>query len=284
MGDIRTDLPTTGFGNVTITYDSSNTAVISNAGKVTRADTDMIVRVTVTIKSGDKSTSFTQNLTVKAKANPTVNTEGVMAKYTFDDTSNLGNDSSGNNLAATTNATTYVASFNGRNGVLRFSGNKSENSYVKLPAALSRAEDFTFTGWVYCQSDEWWQRIFDLGDGERASGFLTNRGGAGVCRFDLTSGDNSFAIDDVNMLPINTWNHLAVTMGSDGSAALYINGNCAGSYPAGSLKFLLNDFNGDNNYLGRSQYSADAYFKGYMDDITFYGKVLTQEEIKQAMN
>ena len=70
-------------------------------------------------------------------------------------------------------------------------------------------------------------------------------------------------------------------MKHDGSAALYLNGKLVSIQNAGSLKFMLNDFAGTNNYLGKSQYAADPLFEGYMDDITFYGKALTAQEIEQ---
>ena len=34
-------------------------------------------------------------------------------------------------------------------------------------------------------------------------------------------------------------------------------------------------------YLGKSFYSADAYFKGYFDNVKVYNRALSQEEIEK---
>lgn len=73
-------------------------------------------------------------------------------------------------------------------------------------------------------------------------------------------------------------------MSADGSAAFFLNGKLIGRYPSSSLDYLLNDFDGSANYLGRSQYSSDPFFKGYMDDVTFYGKALTANEVSHIYN
>jgi arabinan endo-1,5-alpha-L-arabinosidase len=279
---IRTTLPTTGFGDAKITYVSSNKQVIKNDGTVTRPTQD--TKVTVTAKIVHGSYTRTKDYTVTVKGITTTaatNSEGVIARYTFDNSGALGEDSSGNGVTATTNSTTYLSSFAGRSGVLHFNGDA--NSYVKLPATVSQAEAFTFTGWVYGTTDTWWQRIFDLGDGAGESAFLTNCGGTGVLRFDLTSSENSFDMDDTAILPTNQWNHLAVTISEDGATAMYLNGVLVSAYSAGSLSYRLSDFNGTQNYLGKSQYDVDAMFSGYMDNITFYGKALTATEIKADM-
>lgn len=277
--NVRADLPDRNMGGLTISYTSSNTNVISNEGTVTRGEIDQKVNLQIKIEKGSVSRSRNISVTVKAAVNPTVNAQGIMAQYSFDDSTGLGKDSSGNGLAAITNDTKYQESFQGRNGVLQFTG--AAESYVKLPSQLCQTEDFTFSGWVYSTKEDWWQRIFDLGDGEAKSAFLTNCGGTGVLRFDLTNGQTGFYLDDNSILPVNQWHHIAVSMKHDGSAALYLDGKLASMQNAGNLKFMLSDFAGTNNYLGKSQYAADALFEGYMDDITFYGKALTAQEIEQ---
>ena len=42
-----------------------------------------------------------------------------------------------------------------------------------------------------------------------------------------------------------------------------------------------NSYTGRKNYLGRSQFSADPYFSGYMDDVLIFDYALTKEEIKE---
>lgn len=39
-----------------------------------------------------------------------------------------------------------------------------------------------------------------------------------------------------------------------------------------------------NNYLGRSQYAADPYFSGFIDDFRVYRRALTPEQIGALYN
>lgn len=161
---VRTNLPTTGLGGASISWSSNNTTIISNTGTVTRPNVDTKVTVTATVKYGTTTQNKTFAVTVKGLPNTIVNNDGIIAKYTFDNSNNLGLDSSGNTgLNATTNSTTYTASQGNRSGVLYFNG--TNTNYVKLPSAVSNTENFTFSAWVYSTSTDWWQRIVDLGNG-----------------------------------------------------------------------------------------------------------------------
>jgi len=53
--------------------------------------------------------------------------------------------------------------------------------------------------------------------------------------------------------------------------------------------YVLSDLGSTtNNWLGRSQYTSDAYFNGSMDDFRIYNKALTGTQIaeiyKSALN
>ena len=45
-----------------------------------------------------------------------------------------------------------------------------------------------------------------------------------------------------------------------------------------------NSYSGNKNYLGRSQFSADPYFKGYMDNVYIFDYALSASEVKTYMN
>lgn len=276
------NLPVSGLNGSKITWSSSSSA-ISSTGKVTRGEKDITgVTLTATItKVNAKTTKTFSGITIPKKATASVNEKGQMAVYTFDNSGNAGADTSGNNLAAEINGAVYQASYAGRNGVLKFDG---IDDYVKLPQSLVKTDEMTFAAWVYSETTAWWPRIVDLGDGEANSIFLTTVGDAsGVYRFDMTTQDTGVQMDAGFAVPAWKWNHVAFTICADGSGKLYLNGKTVAGLPAGSLKFRPDDFNGTQNYLGKSQYSVDPYFKGYMDEVCFYGKALTQSEIKALM-
>ena len=280
--NVRENLPTEGFEKSTITWTSSNTSVISNTGVVTRKSTDQTVTLTAKVKKNNIEQTKTFTVTVKNNSFAQVDSLGLIAKYTFDESGDLGGDSSGNTANnATVNGSAYTSSYNGRTGVLKFDG---IDDYIKLPKAVTNAEEFTFAAWVYVDSSTgMWSRIFDMGDSAGNSIFLTVYSGYSNLR--LASAVNSIekTIDGSSFSRISgKWIHLAVIIDSNKKATLYYNGEAYGT--TFYVERLLNDYTGNYSYLGKSQYSTDPYFKGYMDDVSFYGKALTAQEIADLNN
>jgi hypothetical protein len=77
------------------------------------------------------------------------------------------------------------------------------------------------------------------------------------------------------------WVHLAVTIGN-GEAALYVNGVIVDGFGVDVKPSDLGD--SYQNFLGRSQFSADAYFTGYIADFVLYNKALSAADIQKLMN
>jgi methyl coenzyme M reductase alpha subunit len=72
------------------------------------------------------------------------------------------------------------------------------------------------------------------------------------------------------------WHHVAVVL-EPGNLKLYLDGKVVGS---ASTLYVLSDLGATtNNWLGRSQYSTDAYFNGALDDLRIYNYVLGDKEI-----
>ena len=74
---------------------------------------------------------------------------------------------------------------------------------------------------------------------------------------------------------------MTVTIDADNSThALYLDGELVDDNTSGYLD--PSDLgNTDQNWLARSQYSADPYFDGTLDDVRIYDRVLSDEEITQ---
>ncbi len=174
-----------------------------------------------------------------------------------------------------------------------------DGSYgVKLDTAAA-GENYTLAFWVKADSLTDFMPILDLG-----SDFLSENQSAQWLSITKSSwiGDLSPIIWSRNetlnvfpwfsttaggmQLPLNEWKHIAVTVdgSKNGSTAgtvvgkLYINGTLAG---AGDV--AKDTFTGDAEvYLGINCW--DSNFTGSVDDIKIYDKVLTAEEIVNAMN
>ena len=202
-------------------------------------------------------------------------TKNLAAWYTFDD--NVM-DQSGEYLDGIISGNpVYVEGVKGK--ALSFDG---IDDYVSLPIGnvIAQSQNITVTTWVnFSNQGGAWQRIFDFGSGTSINMFLTPRTG--------TDGPMRFAIRTANVgeqqltasetLP-GDWHHVAVVIrGSNGTMDMYLDGqNVAEAATALAPKDLGIT---TQNWLGRSQYSPDAYFKGALDDFRIYTRSLTDMEI-----
>jgi len=202
---------------------------------------------------------------------------GLVVWYRFDETSGTtATDSSGNGYHATlVNGPTWVA---GRSGnAVNLDGS---DDYVSLPAGVvSNLGDFTIATWVRLDTTGSWRRVFDFGTGTTVNMFLTPQSGSGTVRFAITTGGWS-AEQRVNgsaALPTGSWVHVAVTrLGNVGT--LYVNGAVVGTNS--SLTLSPSSLGNTNqNWLGRSQYAADGYLDGQLDDFRIYNRALSATEI-----
>ena len=201
---------------------------------------------------------------------------GLVVLYKMD-----GNvqDSSGKNYHGTLNGDSgYDAGYAGQ--ALNFNGT---STYVDLPIGplmptltnVTVASHVNFSGGTGS-----WQRVFDFGTDTTAYMFLSPR--------QSTSGGMRFAIrtaaieeQGVNSpAAISTgWHHMAVTIDSATmTIRLYLDGEQVGE---GATVLLPKDLGATTqNWLGRSQWTADAYLLGLLDEFRIYNRVLSAEEVR----
>lgn len=201
----------------------------------------------------------------------------LLARYAFEGTAN---DSSGNaNHATTTGSPAYVA---GKySSALSLSG---ASQYAMAPAGiLASTTNFTLAAWVYWNGGNAWQRIFDFGNDTTQYLFLTPSSGSGTLRFAISTNGNAAGAEQIletAPLPIGQWRHVAVTRNGN-SARLYTNGVVAAS---GAVTIAPANFNPVLNFLGASQYPADPFFNGRLDEMFIYNYALSDAEITRLMN
>jgi hypothetical protein len=223
--------------------------------------------------------------------------------------SDAGSDASG---GGTTTVRDSVGTANGTamNVVLRGTGSLTlaggqTDQYVALPSGIISAlgNSATFEAWInWTGAGGAWQRIFDFGaadptmPGVQGSGttfvFLSPLSGAGVTLFSV----NTFGLTEV-MAPTffpqgltaqGQPHHLAAvidagTSGGDAgapSASLYIDGTLIGSTPLTSSLSQLLDL---NNWLGRSQFTADPEFGGTYYEFRIHSTAMTQAQINASI-
>lgn len=199
----------------------------------------------------------------------------------FDETSGTtAADSSGNGLSGTlVNGGTWVS------GKVDNAVSLSGNAHVVIPSGVvSAMTDFTVAAWVKLNSISNWARLFDFGSGTSSYMFLTpQNGGTGSVRFAiLTSGGvGEQVIDGAAPLATGTWTHVAVTL-SGSTGTLFVNGtpvgmNVAMTYNPAALSITT------QNYIGRSQFGADPYLDGLVDDFRIYNRALDPSEIADLL-
>lgn len=154
----------------------------------------------------------------------------------------------------------------------------SGKKFLQLPSTIASRSAFSFAAWVYWNDDSNWQRIFDFGNGESQYMFLTPSNGSQM-RFVLkNNGDEQ--ILSTSSLAKKSWVHLVATVDENG-AALYVNGTKVAEKAVG---IVPSDFNPMFNYIGRSQYAADPYFNGYINDARAYNYALSPDDVSKLYN
>ena len=129
-----------------------------------------------------------------------------------------------------------------------------------------------------------WARIFDFGskqDPPYPNLFLTINSGGNNMRLAFETGDSS-KIDAGSILQTGQWGHLAVVINGT-KASLYLNGKeIAENSNFQFIPILISNMT--SNMLGKSNYTADSYFKGGMDDFRIYNRALSASEITMLSN
>ncbi|MGC3991952.1 MAG: LamG domain-containing protein [Chthoniobacteraceae bacterium] len=157
----------------------------------------------------------------------------------------------------------------------------ASSQYVTLPSGVVASQTgSTLAGWVYLNSVSNWQRIFDFGTGTTKYMFLTpTNSSTSKIRFAITTSGSSGEqkIDGTAALGASAWHHVAVTLtGSTGT--LYVDGAQVGQNTAMTLTPSSLGTT-TQNYLGKSQFTADPYLNGLVDDFHIYSGALTAAQI-----
>ncbi|MDF1695739.1 MAG: hypothetical protein P1U56_07915 [Saprospiraceae bacterium] len=168
---------------------------------------------------------------------------------------------------------------------LHFDG---ENDFVQLSgtndfgAASNFQGAFTFEAWVLNDGTSNWGRVFDFGNNTNQYIFFTPKSSTGKPRFVLKiAGQNENIIQAPNSFP-EGWTHVACRIDETGNAALLFDGVVVETATGWPLISNMNSVT--NSYLGKSQFSADPYFKGNLKEVRIWKEARTTSQINQWMN
>ncbi|WP_233217916.1 LamG-like jellyroll fold domain-containing protein [Roseateles chitinivorans] len=167
----------------------------------------------------------------------------------------------------------------GRNGstCVVFDGRRA---HVRLvDGVVSALGDYTVAMWVYCDNTGASSRFFDFGSNDVSYMALTPRESTrppvpSLMR--LMSTRNQFWMPSPLAAPIppnGRWTHVAITL-SGTVGTLYVDGSPVATSP--EIWMAPYQFgHTTRNWLGRSQYGGDPFFKGRMQDFRIYSGALT---------
>ncbi len=168
----------------------------------------------------------------------------------------------------------------GRNGTscVQFDGRRA---HVRLPDGVVEAlGDFTVAMWVYCDNTGLSSRFFDFGSNDVSYMGLTPRESAVPSLMRFMSTRNQFWMPSPLAAPIppnGRWIHVALTLAGT-VGRLYVDGAQVASSP--EIWMAPYQFgHTTHNWLGRSQYRGDPFFKGRMQDFRIYSGALTPAAI-----
>jgi hypothetical protein len=208
----------------------------------------------------------------------------LMAYYDFE---NDVRDNSGNNHHGTEmNNPIYIVGPTGFGSAIQFNGT---TQYVSLPidSLIASSDDITIACWAnFYHEDGSMQRLWDFGVAAQDDSdpniymFVTPRSGTnGPLQFGITTGGNDTQsnIYSSATLPLG-WHHVAASIDSSTmTVRLYQDGMLVAE---GETSFLPSDLGAtDQNYIGKSQWLADAYYDGAIDEFRIYDRVLSEAEI-----
>jgi hypothetical protein len=142
-------------------------------------------------------------------------------------------------------------------------GPAAGGEYFDVSPMPGFAGGFTFSFWVNVSSTAArnWMRFFDFGIGEAADNIFAGRqAGTSDVIFDVFPSQSIIA---TGTLVAGQWKHYTMTVNTAGGvSALYVDGASAGTLTA-----TYSDVERTASYLGRSNWAADTYFTGKMDEV-----------------
>jgi hypothetical protein len=170
---------------------------------------------------------------------------------------------------------------------------KAGYGHVSLPTAIfNGATDITIATWVNVTTAQNWPRVFDVGIKATPYHFVNSATGTKYMNlvpqsigtnnpllFSITTnGYNNEQTLSTTSLSANVWKHLAVVLNA-GTGTLYIDGGTTIVNKSISLRPVdLGSI--DYAYIGKSQFDADPYFDGAIDEFRVYNRALSPAEVQ----
>jgi hypothetical protein len=180
------------------------------------------------------------------------------------------------------NLTSFVADrFGNKISALALNG-----GWTQVPPGIYfDTPEFTISVWIYPMNVSSWSKIIDFGNGQSADNIVLGLSYSNNLKpyFEFHSGsDNVFQATSSKPVTFNQWQFLTATFNQK-NATVYLNGTCVAKTNASSFTQQIN-LSRSRCFIGKSNWASNGYSFSYLDDLRFYNRSLTQEEIVELMN
>ena len=218
---------------------------------------------------------------------PSIVTNGLVVNLdagntaSYPGTGTTWTDLSGNGINGTLQNGVGYNSSNG--GILTLDGS---DDFISLSARnWYNPNGFTYSVWVLNNDFSGsYERIMDFGNGTPSNNILIYRAGTGVgtVGFQTCSGSTCSGPSSDNVLSAGAWIYFTATVDGSGNLKMYKNGTQIGSTYSGGNTIANATLS--NNYIGKSNWAADATWDGKFGNIQIYSQALSATEIQQNFN
>jgi hypothetical protein len=232
---------------------------------------------TVTDLSGNNNGGVLTNMDVANDWVQGYNCSNLIAHYPFDGNAN---DASGYNRHGTVFGATLTQDKEGNlDSAYYFDGT---NQYIDL-GDWENGGAMTFSFWARWDAFKTYSRIVDLSNGTRNNDVnIFNWSTSNEISFYVHNTDiGNYIYIKTPAITVGQWDFYATTVDKNGHMKIYKNGILITENPNGNpVKFMTRIY----QYIGKSIYGSDGYFKGAIDDLRIYQKALSETEIISLLN
>ena len=200
--------------------------------------------------------------------------KGLIAYYPFN--GSTADESSNGNDAMNIGVQLATDRFGNQNASVYFFGEKNYLT-IRNNASFNNLKELTVAAWIRSSGKEWGV-ILSKGDNQKYQYALVMNMGSAMIVAWTYSGENHLRAE--GFVADGNW-HLVTGVIKDGvSASLYVDGVLKQTDSSPKSQWLKTG-NADLKIGCRlNNGREDGFFKGYVDDISFYNRALTADEIK----
>ena len=200
---------------------------------------------------------------------------GLVAKYSFNNGN--ANDEIGSNHGTVNGASLTSDRFGNPNMAYDFDG---VDDFISLPSDVYFNGAFSVSAWANIRTIQSWSRLLDFGNGDNSDNVLLAFSGATSGNFvaEVIGGGQLYSS---SLYPLNSWSFVCITLNADSVLSIYLNNTLSGSM---QVSLMPQNITRTLNYIGKSNWSFDAYTDGKIDDLRIYNRALNLAEIDSLFN